>query len=183
MYLTVGENMENEHLLIPEGWTFFAHRSNTARWNENPFNKDIIKTDRLISVVTESDIKYDIEIRGKSRILGYTSGDGEPFEIRCLMCSYSYMKTMSDDNPLKSIIHNEYYFDKNNFGGAGGQRHHSIPKNDELFVITHADYDPEYERESNIIWVIPKRFINQFKEDLQKGNNKMVPLHSKAKVR
>ena len=29
--------MEHEQILIPEGWTYFAHRTNTSKWEKNPF--------------------------------------------------------------------------------------------------------------------------------------------------
>ena len=29
--------MEHEQILIPEGWTYFAHRTNTSKWDTNPF--------------------------------------------------------------------------------------------------------------------------------------------------
>ena len=35
--------MEKNQIIIPEGWTFFAHRTNTDRWSEEPFDKQSIE--------------------------------------------------------------------------------------------------------------------------------------------
>ena len=162
-------------ILIPEGWTYFAHRTNTSKWSTNPFEDKVIKVKSLMSVVTESEVKYEVETRGKNHHLGYTVGDGTPFEIRCLICDGATLRKM-EDSPIKDIMYHEFYFDKNNFGGCYGQRHHSIPKNEDLVVIGISDYDEVYERESKIIWTIPRRFIDKYREDIRKNNNRSIPL-------
>ena len=34
--------MENNQVVIPDGWTYYTHRTNTERWSNNTFEKDII---------------------------------------------------------------------------------------------------------------------------------------------
>ena len=128
--------MNNKQIIIPEGWTYYAHRSNTSsKWNSNPFEMDMITINRIMSVVTEKDIYQDLRHYGKNHLLGYSIGEGEPFEIRCLICDLPYVKTLDDNNELKNIMLNEFYYDKRNYGGCYGQRHHSIPPKEELIVL------------------------------------------------
>ena len=168
-----------DSIIIPDGWTYFAHRTNTERWDNPPFDDKVIKVKSLMSVVTENDNKYELKTYGKNHYLGYTSGKGTPFEIRSLICSMPYIRTMNDEDEVKKIMYHEFYFDKNNFGGCAGQRHHSIPKNEELVVLGIGDFDEIFERKSTIIWTIPRRFIYKYKEDLRKGNNRSINLHNK----
>ena len=168
--------MESDKILIPKGWTYFAHRSNTERWSDDPFKKVSLVTNKIMSVITERDIYYDIKHYGKKKSAGYSTGLGKPFEIRCLICSLDYVRSMPDYYDVKDIMLNQFYFDKNNFGGARGARHHSIPKDEELVVIGLGNYDEQYDCESNIIWVIPRRLLNFYKYELKKNNNREISL-------
>jgi len=161
---------------IPEGWTYFAHRTNTSRWNVDPFSLDVIHLDRLMSVVTENEIHNELNSYGRSHNLGYTSGEGTPFEIRSLICTMPYIRTMSDDAPEKEIMIKQFYYDKNNFGGAYGQRHHSMPKGEDLIVLGQGRYDEVFDTERNIIWTIPRSLINLFKRDLQTKELRTIPI-------
>lgn len=160
--------MDNK-IIIPEGWTYYAHRTNTARWSTDPFNENIITVNKLMSVVTESDIYQELSHYGKSHFQAYSTGTGEPFEIRCLICDLSHLRTMDDNNELKQIMLKEFYFDKRNFGGCYGQRHHSIPKDEELVVLGIGNHDEVFDKEQKIIWTIPKRFIEFYKEEIKKN--------------
>lgn len=170
--------MENDKILIPEGWTYFAHRTNTSRWPEDPFSKKSIITNKVVSVITEHDIYKDIEDYGKNKLLAYALGKGEPFEIRCPICDLSYIRSMPEGTEIRDIMLKKFYFDKKNFGGERGMRHHSIPKNEELIVIGIGNYDETYERESKIIWVIPKSYVDFYKEEIKKGNNREIGLNA-----
>ena len=118
--------MENEEIIIPEGWTYFAHRTNTSNWSENPFYEKSIVLKKIMSVVTEGDIYTELRRRGRDHNFGYSLGEGEPFEIRNLICTIPYISNMNDDNEMKNIMYHEFYYDKNNFGGMGGQRNWEI---------------------------------------------------------
>jgi hypothetical protein len=166
--------MENQ-ILIPEGWTYFAHRTNTARWDHNPFNDNSIKLKKLMSAVTERDVYQEVEHYGKAAKKAYSIGNGEPFEIRCLICNLPYLRTL-DSNDIKQIMNDEFYFDIRNFGGCRGQRHPSIPNGEELVVIGHSEYDEVSNSNSKIIWTIPKRFMDFYKQELNKGNNRKIDL-------
>lgn len=170
--------MNKDCIMIPEGWTYYAHRTNTSRWDENPFDKDLIEVKKLISVVTESDIYQELRHYGKNHLQGYATGDGKPFEIRCLICELPYLRSLSDDLEIKDIMMKQFYSDKMNFGGCYGQRHHSIPRKEELVVIGHSSYDEVFEKEANIIWTIPRRFIDFYKQELAKNNNRIIPLET-----
>lgn len=67
-------------------------------------------------------------------------------------------------------------YDKNNFGGAYGYRHHSIPRGEELVIIGFSDYDEVYDREGNIIWTVPKRLFEFYNQELDKGDVRGVNL-------
>lgn len=56
--------MNEKEIVIPEGWTYFAHRTNTERWNTDPFTIDVIITNKLMSVVTEKDIYQEVRHYG-----------------------------------------------------------------------------------------------------------------------
>ncbi len=164
----------NQAVVIPEGWTYFAHRTNTERWQEEPFSKTSIHLTKLMSVVTERDIYRELEDYGPDHYQGYSSGNGTPFEIRCLICNLPYLRTLSDDNEMKGVMLHEFYYDRRNFGGCYGQRHHSIPKDEELVVLGISDYDEVFKKRTKIIWTIPKRFIKFYKEEVNKNNNRII---------
>ena len=170
-----------DYIVIPEGWTYFAHRSNTERWKYDPSKEETITVEKLMSVVTEREIHGEVAAYGKSHNRGYTSGNGTPFEIRCLIGTMPYVRSLDDDNPLKEIMTKQFYFDRNNFGGCYGQRHHSIPSKEELVVIGIGDHDEVFDRESLIIWTIPRRFIDQYRKDIKNGNNRLIGLHKEEK--
>ena len=71
----------------------------------------------------------------------------------------------------------EFYYDRRNFGGVYGQRHHSIPPKEELVVLGIGNYDEVFEREENIIWTIPKRFLDFYKSELQKNNVRVLEIN------
>lgn len=168
--------MEKDCIVIPEGWTYFAHRTNTARWDKNPFEEKVIEVKKLMSVVTEREIYQELEHYGKNHLQGYSIGDGKPFEIRCLICNLQYLRTLSDESDIKNIMLKQFYFDRMNFGGGYGQRHHSIPKNEKLVAIGYSNYDEVFEKDTNIIWTIPKRFIEFYKQELGKKETRIIPL-------
>jgi len=171
--------MENNQILIPEGWTYFVHRTNTERWQGDPFNNKSIILTRLMSVITEYDIYQEVEHYGKNHAQGYSSGKGTPFEIRCLICELPYLRIMNSGSEIKTIMLNNFYYDKLNFGGAGGQRHHSIPKGEELIVIGIGEYDEITEKNKKIIWTISKRFLEFYKQEIMKNNNRIIGLRIK----
>lgn len=164
----------NQAVIIPEGWTYFAHRTNTDRWQNDPFSETAINITKLMSVVTENDIYLELKHYGSNYRQSYSFGTGMPFEIRCLICSLPYLRTLSDDNEMKTIMLKEFYYDRRNFGGCYGQRHHSIPEKEELFVLGVSDYDEVFQRSKKIIWTIPKRFIKFYQEELNKDNNRVI---------
>lgn len=166
--------MNNERVIIPEGWTYFAHRTNTSRWDSDPFNMDKITTNKIMSVVTESDIRDDLRAYGKNYILSYSSGQGIAFEIRCLICDLSYLMSLDDTNELKKVMLKEYYYDRRNFGGCYGQRHHSIPPEEELVVLGVGNHDEIFNRDENIIWTIPRRFIEFYKKEIENKNYRII---------
>ncbi len=170
--------MGNQQIIIPNGWTYYAHRSNTERWSENPFDEKSIKVKNLMSVVTERDIYEDVSRYGKRSLKGYSGGNGTPFEIRCLICDLKHLREMPNDSEMKNVMLNEFYFDRRNFGGACGQRHHSIPPREELVVLGIGSYDEVYERDSSIIWTIPRRFVGFYKDELKKGENRAIGLNA-----
>ena len=167
----------SDKILIPEGWTYFAHRTNMERWSSNPFEMDVIDITKLMSVVTERDIYEERKNYGNSHRAGYSIGSGTPFEIRCLIGRLDYVSNMSDKT-IKNIMLKEFYYDRNNMGGAYGQRHHSIPKGEELVVIGIGNYDEVNESEKRIIWTIPRRFLKLYKEDLKKNNIRVIELNN-----
>ena len=164
----------NEVVMIPEGWTYFAHRTNTEKWKEDPFTEKSINIKKLMSVVTESDIYLELKHYGHNHHQGYNFGEGIPFEIRCLICDLPYLQTLSDDNEMKNIMLKEFYYDRRNFGGCYGQRHHSIPEKEELVILGISDYDEVFNKSKKIIWTIPKRFIEFYQEELNKENNRVI---------
>ena len=168
--------MDYNKIMIPEGWTYFTHRTNTANWSESPFDMESIVTNRLTSAITERDIIYDREHFGPNHLNVYTTGKGIPFEIRSLICNLDLLRSIPDDNSLKQIMIKEFYYDRNNFGGERGMRHPSIPKGEELIVIGIGNYDEIFEREANIIWTIPKRFLKYYISELGKNNYKEIEL-------
>jgi hypothetical protein len=170
--------MEEDKILLPDGWTYYAHRTNTERWDENPFDLKTITIKKIMSVVTESEVYQEINHYGKNHFQGYNTGSGEPFEIRCLICDMQHVREMDDSNELKKVMTSEFYFDRRNFGGCYGQRHHSIPPKEELIVLGIGEYDEAFEKEKKIIWTIPRRFIEYYKEELQKVNNREIGLKS-----
>ena len=168
--------MDNNQIIIPEGWTYYAHRSNTSRWDNDPFKLSTITTNKIMSVVTERDIYQELSNYGENHLLGYSMGQGEPFEIRCLICSLSYLRTLDDKDEIKNIMLKEYYFDRRNFGGCYGQRHHSIPPKEELVVIGVGNYDEVFKREEKIIWTIPRRFIDFYKKEIENKKNRVIDI-------
>ena len=168
--------MNNNQIIIPEGWTYYAHRTNTSRWDNNPFDMDVITTNKLVSVVTEREIYQELKDYGENYLLGYSSGQGEPFEIRCLICDLSYLKSLDDDNQVKNIMLKEYYYDRRNFGGCYGQRHHSIPPKEELIVIGVGNHDEVFNRDEKIIWTIPRRFLDFYVGEIEKKKNRVIDI-------
>lgn len=175
--------MIDNQIIIPEGWTYYAHRTNTANWKDDPFEMNIINVEKIMSVVTERDIHEELMHYGKNHLQGYATGKGEPFEIRCLICNLSYIRKLDDSNDLKNIMRNEFYIDKRNFGGCCGQRHHSIPPEEKLVVLGRGEYDEVFDRDCRIIWTIPRRFINFYKEEIKKGNNRAIGLNRQEEVK
>ena len=174
--------MSNNQIIIPEGWTYFAHRTNTSRWNSNPFDMNIITINKIMSVVTESEIYQELRDYGKRYLLSYSSGQGEPFEIRFLICDLPYLRTLDDNSGIKQIMLKEFYYDRRNIGGCYGQRHHSIPPKEELIVIGVGNYDEVFNRDEKIIWTIPKRFIDFYKKELAKKNNRIIDIQKEDDI-
>ena len=164
-----------EEIIIPEGWTYFVHRTNTDKWQTDPFNGESIKLNKLMCVVSEKEVHREIEHFGKIGGTTYSNGNGQPFEIRTLICELPYSKTI-EDKELSDLIHKKFYFDRMNFGGAYGMRHPSIPKGEELIILGYGEYDPEYECEKKIIWTIPKSLYTFYQKEIEKGNNRYVGL-------
>lgn len=165
--------MDSNKVVIPEGWTYFAHRTNTANWDTDPFNTDLILIKKIMSVVTERDIYCELRSYGKNHLLSYSTGKGEPFEIRCLICDLMYLRNL-ENFEVKDAMLKEFYYDRRNFGGCYGQRHHSIPPKEELVVIGVGNYDEVFERETKIIWTIPRRFLEFYKTELLKENSRVI---------
>lgn len=166
--------MKSSEIIIPNGWTYFAHRTNTSKWDSNPFDEDLIVVKKIMSVITEHEIYQELKDYGKNYLLSYSSGKGEPFEIRCLICGLSYLRTLDDNNEIKNIMLKEFYYDRRNFGGCYGQRHHSIPPKEELVILGIGNYDEVFGRKENIIWTIPRRFLEFYKKELEKNNNRVI---------
>ncbi len=170
--------MDNDQIIIPEGWTYYAHRTNTSRWDKDPFKMDIITTNKIMSVVTERDIYQELKDYGDNYLLGYSTGQGEGFEIRCLICTLPYLRTLDDKNEIKNIMLNEFYYDKRNFGGCYGQRHHSIPPKEELIVIGIGNHDEVFDRDEKIIWTIPKRFLEFYQKEIGNKKNRLIDIQT-----
>lgn len=167
--------MNEDQIIIPEGWTYFAHRTNTARWKEDPFAMESIFVRTIMSAITEYDIHQDLRHYGQNHIQGYSIGEGEPFEIRCLICSLPYLYSLSDD-AIKNIMLKEFYYDPRNFGGCRGQRHPSIPPKEELVVIGIGYHDEVFDKDKKIIWTIPRRLMYLYDADVKKGKIRTIPL-------
>ena len=170
--------MANEQIIIPKGWTYFAHRTNTERWQNNPFDQMYIKVknNQVMSVITENDIYQEISHYGPEYLQTYSNGKGEPFEIRCIIAELSYLYPLKDNDEIMNIMFKEFYYDRNNFGGCYGNRHHSIPRGDELIVIGIGEYDETYNNAKKIIWTIPRRFLEVYVKAIQKGENRTINL-------
>ena len=169
--------MKNSKIIIPEGWTYYAHRTNTERWEENPFEKDKIIVKNIMSVVTESEIYQELNNYGKTHFQSYNTGKGEPFEIRCLICNLRYLHSLDENNEIKNVMLKEFYYDKRNFGGCCGQRHHSIPPKEELIVLGIGTYDEVFDNDKRIIWTIPRRFLNFYKKEIEKEKNRVIEIN------
>ena len=174
--------MNDNQIIIPEGWTYFAHRTNTERWSENPFDSDMITINKLMSVVTESEVYQELSHYGKNYSFGYSSGQGEPFEIRCLICDLKCLNALDDNNELKRIMLKEFYYDKRNFGGCFGQRHHSIPPKEELVVLGIGNHDEVFDRDEKIIWTIPKRLLEFYKKEITEKQCRTIEIQNLDKV-
>ena len=167
----------NEMIMIPEGWTYFAHRTNTERWQEDPFHMSTITIKKIMSAIPENEVYQEANRPGAMHIQGYALGKGTPFEIRCLIGSLPYIKALDDSNEIKNGMLKEFYYDRRNYGGCGGQRHPSIPPKEELVVLGIGEYDEVYKEPRKIIWTIPKRFIPLYKKELEKGENRIIDLN------
>lgn len=174
--------MEQKNIKIPKGWTYFVHRSNTERWNENPFELDTINIRRTMSAITERDVYRDIDHFGYRTHVGYTTGKGSPFEIRSLICDLQYLREMDDIVPEKEMMLKCFYFDRKNFGGMQGQRHPSMPTGEELVVIGIGNFDEAYKNEKKIIWTISSRFIDFYKKELLSNGYRIISLESNEKL-
>ena len=84
--------MQNEQILIPKGWTYYAHRTNTEKWSSNPFNEKVIVINKLMSVVTEKEIYQEKNHYGVNHMQAYNVEKGEAFEIRCLIYDLQHLK-------------------------------------------------------------------------------------------
>ena len=169
--------MEQSTIVIPKGWTYFAHRTNTSKWANNPFESNTITTNKIMSVVTEKEIYEEISQYSKKHKQGYSFGKGEPFEIRCLICDLPYLNSLDKESPLKKAMLSEFYYDRRNIGGCYGQRHHSIPPNEKLVVVGIGEYDEVYKQDKKIIWTIPERFIDFYKEAISKEDIRLISLN------
>lgn len=166
-----------KHVLIPNGWTYFVHRSNTDHWNEEDLYKNIIKVkeDNLMCVETERDLYDYITISGKEAYLeipAYSYGDGIPFEIRCLIPRLEQTPVLPED--IKEQVLSKFYFDNDNYMGEYGRRHPSIPAGEELAVLGRSTVDNMFNNERNIIWVLPTRFKDFYVEEIRKDNNRVI---------
>ena len=175
--------MEENKIIIPEGWTYYAHRTNTERWQNDPFNMEAITVEKIMSVVTEKEIYEELKHYGKKHLHGYNTGQGDPFEIRCLICSEPYLKKLDDSCDIKNIMLKEFYYDRRNIGGCYGQRHHSIPPKEELIIIGVGEHDEIFDNDKKIIWTIPKRFIKFYIEEINKGNNRIIEIRTQDDIK
>ena len=130
-----------------------------------------------MSVVTENEIYQELEYYGKNHLQGYSSGQKEPFEIRCLICNILHLRSLDDNNEIKNIMLKEFYYDRRNFGGCYGQRHHSIPPKEELVVLGVGNHDEVFDKDAKIIWTIPKRFIDFYKEEIKKDKFRIISIN------
>ena len=174
--------MENSKIIIPEGWTYYAHRTNTERWEEDPFASNMIIVKKLMSVVTEREIYQELSNYGKNHLQGYSTGKGEPFEIRCLICDLQYLQSLDENDEIKNIMLKEFYFDRRNFGGCYGQRHHSIPFKEELIVLGIGTHDEVFDNDKKIIWTIPRRFLDFYIREIKREKNRVIDIQRLNKL-
>jgi hypothetical protein len=166
-----------KHVLIPNGWTYFVHRSNTEHWNEEDLYKNIIKVkeDNLMSVEKEEDLYDYIRTYGENAYMEvppFSYGDGIPFEIRCLIPRIEHAPFVPED--IKEQMISKFYFDNDNYVGEYGRRHPSIPAGEELAVLGRSTVDNMFNNERNIIWVLPTRFKDFYVEEIRKDNNRVI---------
>lgn len=148
----------DENVFVPEGWTYFTHRSNTKRWEGLEFEKvKNITVSKTMSAITEDDVYRDIAHYGREHRPGYTSGDGKPFEIRVLIPKLETLKTIGDP-VIERYIYNNFYFDRLNIGGVQGKRHPSIATDEILDILKFGQFDEAYQRNGNILWAVPESY-------------------------
>lgn len=170
--------MHNE-IKIPLGWTFFSHNTNSERWNEDIAIKSeiIVNPKHVMSVITEEDIYGYYRQYGNRANMSYNNGKGIPIEIRCLISDRKHLEFLPSD--IKEIMHSRFYYDRNNYGGVYGQRHHSIPKGEKLIVLATSDKDDISGIEKLIIWTIPESYKDYYDSEVKKGNNRIIKCFSK----
>ena len=61
-----------------------------------------IKLKQVTSVVTESDVRYELQSYGPTHYQGFSSGKGEAFEIRTLICNLKHVRDMDDNSEIKN---------------------------------------------------------------------------------
>ena len=170
-----------DEVIIPEGWTFFSHNTNSERWNEDILNisEIVVNPNKVMSVITERDIYDYYQHYGNRANFVYSGGKGTPIEIRCLICDRNCLDSLPFE--IKELMSTKFYYDRDNFGGAYGQRHHSIPQGEKLIVLAVSDIDNINGAEKHIIWAIPISYIDYYEAEVNKGNNRIIKCISKRK--
>lgn len=174
-------NKMHEQPVIPIGWTYLAHGSNTGRWKPDEVGKDFVVTSPLCCV-TKQDMETDKRHGFKGSVYTYSAATANPFQIRVLFFKNIVRYRMPDCAQVEKELSEETIHDITKYYSYQGWRHPAVPSKTKLVKIAQTDYDEVYDRSGQTIyWYVPEKYMDAYKKAVAKERapNLLVALKDK----
>lgn len=154
--------------VLPDGWTYLIHGSNTSQWNKNILKEDsfVVKGNEagLYCVEREKAIENEKSGSNVSELHSeINSKEGESaFEIRCLI--YKDLRRKKDREEFEGKLTSEEIEDINNYH-INKPYYPAIPNKTKLIKIATTEFDEITNTEKEILWYVPEDYLQHYIED------------------
>lgn len=165
--------------LLPNGWTFMIHGSNTSQWNKEVLNSDsfVVKGNEAGLYCVEKDKAIENQRNGSNVSKMHSEKnqkEGEKnIEIRCLI--YKDLRRQKDREQFLGKLTDEEINVVNEFH-TNKPYYPAIPNGMKLIKIAQTEFDEITQEDKDIIWYIPEKFLEHYQEDcgLDKETRKTI---------
>lgn len=162
---------KNGEPILPEGWTFLIHGTNTSQWKEEQIQADVfIVKNRieagLFCVERDKAIKNQKDGSNVSELHSKIKEENgeKDFEIRCLI--YEDLRMKQNQEKIKSKLTEEEIKDITNYHVLRPY-YPVVPNNTKLIKIATTEFDDITKVDKKILWYVPEKYLQHYMEDIQ----------------